>query len=608
MQPQLPTQQTGKPIPIGRIAVSIAVILFFIGLALFISTAQEVPPPENAFSDRPPTTAITKADRVPGQVVVKFKDGVTGEQITNRLKPLNASIKDTIDGVNATVINVPPGQEKAVLKELSNDPLVKYAEPDYVYYLQFTPNDPQFGQQWDLHNTGQTVDGKQGAVDADIRAEQAWDVTKGAGIKVAVLDSGIDLTHPEFSGKIVASQAFASSSIIDIIGHGTHVAGIISATGNNGQGITGVCPECQLLIGKLTTDDTSGIVPSSVIAPSIIWAADNGAKVINMSLSGPDFSQTVQDAIDQAWSKNAVLVAAAGNNSSANKSYPGAYDHVIAVANTKSDDTISATSNFGSWVAVAAPGDTIFSTLPTTPNMKGATNYGFSSGTSMATPVVSGIAALIWSTKFGTNNAAVVERLISTADKIPGTGSQWTYGRVNAANAVSTTSETPTLPPLPTSTPLPTLTPTPTLLPTEVPSPTLTPEPSTDLVIVPTFVCGGSTESVCPTLPPNYPQNTIAPELPTEIPPAGDTYPTGETAPTVAALPVGEITPTSTASSGGEVTTIFGELQLPTFDPTSIKGCKHHKKHVGGIGHFVQFIVGYLVALIKLLLMKLGVH
>lgn len=593
----VPPQQPPRPVPIGRITIVIAVVLFFIGLGVYISSAKQTPPDAVPYSQRPPTTAITKADRVPGQIIVKFKDGVSDEQITKLLKPFNASIKDTVEGVNSTVINVQPGQEQSVLKELSSQPLVKYAEPDYVYYLQYTPNDPQLGLQWDLRNIGQMVNGKFGVPNADIKAEQAWDITKGAGVRVAVLDSGIDVTHPEFANKIIAAQAFASSSPMDMNGHGTHVAGIIAATGNNGQGITGVCPECLLLIGKITIDDASGSVPTSAIGSSISWAANSGAQVINMSIAGPDFSQTVQDAINLAWSKNAVVISAAGNNAAADKSFPAGYDHVVSVANTNSSDALSPTSNFGSWVTVAAPGDNIYSTFPTTPNVRNVNNYGFLGGTSMASPVVSGVAALIWKTQYGTSNQAVVSRLIATADKIPGTGTQWMYGRVNAAAAVGVT-VTPTAVPTLTSTP------TVTVTPSQVPTPSAEP---TEIVIVPTFVCGGSTNSICPTTPPIQPQTTIVPPTPANVTPGGGTYPTGPEVPSVGPepYPSGVVTPTPASL---DINTIFGQLELPTFEPEKVPGCKHHKKATGGIGNLVQLLVGFFFALIQKLILLLGLR
>jgi thermitase len=570
-----------NPSNVGKIAVGVAVLLFFIGLFLYVSSSDELKPKTSSQVDKKNTASSLppKAEHVPGQIIVKFKEDITDQQITERLKPLNASIKNKIEGINTTVLNVPPGQEESILKELSNDPIVKYAEPDYIYHLQFVPNDPQFNQQWALNNTGQIIDGKTGTANADIRAEQAWDVTKGAGVKVAILDSGIDTTHPEFAGKIVMTKLFsAATSIADINGHGTHVAGILAAKGNNGQGISGVCPECQLMIGKIAIDDTSGSVPTSAIAPSIIWASDNGAKVINMSIAGPNFSQAVQDAVTHAWSNNAVIIAAAGNDGGSAVRYPGAYVNVVSVANTNSTDTRTPTSNFGTWVSVAAPGDNIFSTFPTTPNLRDENNYGFLGGTSMASPSVAGVAALVWSTRYGTSNAAVVQRLFDTADKIPGTGTQWVHGRINAANAVAGGIVTPSPSPIPTATP--------TVAPTAAPSIAVVPsniEPTEQPSLIPSFVCAGSTASIC---------------TPTAIPGPSQSpdYPTG-TIPSVAVSPSG----------------IYGNptgspmIDIPGFDPGSVPGSGHHHPK-GGVANFVALLLGLFFALIQLILSMFGVN
>lgn len=189
--------------------------------------------------------------------------------------------------------------------------------------------------------------------------------------------------------------------------------------------------------GKVLRDDGAGYY--SWIANGIIWSADNGAKVINMSLGGSSRSRTLESAVNYAWNKGVVLTGAAGNSGNQSKTYPGAYKNVIAVAATNNKDQKASFSSYGAkWVDVAAPGVNIFSTFPNHPyTINKSLNYDFGSGTSMATPMTSAAAALIWATDYGTSASSVRSRLESTADKIPGTGTYWSAGRVNAAAAVT---------------------------------------------------------------------------------------------------------------------------------------------------------------------------
>ena len=175
-----------------------------------------------------------------------------------------------------------------------------------------------------------------------------------------------------------------------------------------------------------------------------MWAADNGASVISMSLGGSSKSRTLENAVNYAWNKNAVLVAAAGNSNNPSKTYPGAYTNVIAVTATDANDRKASFSSYGSWVDVAAPGVEVFSTFPNHPFVlenpanNRDQNYGYGSGTSMSTPVVAGVVGLVWSTPLaGNNNAKVRAQVEKTANPVSGTGTYWRWGRVNAHTAVT---------------------------------------------------------------------------------------------------------------------------------------------------------------------------
>ena len=298
---------------------------------------------------------------------------------------------------------------------------VEYAEPDYDVTTASVPNDPYFSNQWGL---------------TTIQAPQAWDVTTGnSSIKIAILGTGVDQDHEDLADKIVANINFTTSSTVDdLYGHDTGTVGVAAAITNNGIGVAGVGYNSTIMNVKVVDDNNQA--QTSWVANGIIWAADNGAKVINMSLLTSS-STTLENAVNYAWGKGAVLVAAAGNNANSDPLYPAAYANCIAVAATDQSDALASFSSYGSWVDVAAPGNNIYLCFPNHPNSKGKLNYDYWSGTSFSAPFVSGLAALIWSTPYGTSNASVRSRIESTADPIAGTGTYWQYGRVNAYKAAA---------------------------------------------------------------------------------------------------------------------------------------------------------------------------
>lgn len=383
--------------------------------------------------------AQSREEFVPGEVLVKFKDNTSSAVINQELRRYKASVKETIPKIGVMAISVPEVAAPKVAEALSRNPNVEFAELNYLYYTLFTPDDAYFtGNQWGLENIGQIIKGQTGTSDADIDGPEAWEVTQGSGVKVAILDTGIDQDHEDLSGKIVDNKNFTSSSTADdLYGHGTHVGGIVAAITNNSKGVAGGCPSCSLMNVKVLND--SGAGANLWIANGIVYAADQGAKVINMSLGSSVKSLTLERAVNYAWNKGVVVVAAAGNSANPSKTYPGAYSNVIAVAATNNKDIKASFSSYGAkWVDVAAPGENIFSTFPNhSYTINKSFNYDYGSGTSMATPMVSAAAGLVWSTSYGTSASSVRARLEGTADKIPGTGSYWSAGRINAAKAVS---------------------------------------------------------------------------------------------------------------------------------------------------------------------------
>lgn len=306
---------------------------------------------------------------------------------------------------------------KGFMKKLEKDKNVEYVEPDHRIQKMKKPSDPHYTKQYH-HKLIQT--------------EKAWDKTKGSkSIIVAVIDDGADLNHPDLKGKFYAPYDMVnfSSSYLPRGEHGTHVSGIIAATMNNGSGGTGVAPNTRIMPINIFNRDISY---SSDLIYAIYYAVEYGANIINMSLGGFNYSYSEDQAIQYAHDRGLVIVASAGNEDTYWDSYPASYDNVISVSATSKKDRITDYSNYGANIDLAAPGDSIYSSLP-------SKKYGYMTGTSMAAPIVTGVAALVWGNKPSLTNKQVEERLFSTADDLGKKGRDDLYGngRVNAKRAVN---------------------------------------------------------------------------------------------------------------------------------------------------------------------------
>lgn len=367
----------------------------------------------------------------PDRILVKFEDG-TSDTAMKQVHAKHPGCKciGKIKLLNIEVVKVPNSTVQRMIREYQKERVVEYAEPDYIVKVVETPNDTYFDRQWGMPK---------------IQAPSAWDVTHGnSGMKIAILDTGIDRDHPDLGSKIVARRNFTSSRTFDDrYGHGTHVAGIAAAITNNSKGVAGVGYNCSLMNGKVLGDNGSGY--TSWIVNGINWAVDpngdgntsDGAKVINMSFGGSSRSSSEEAAINAAWNKGVILVGAAGNSNNSNLLYPAAFTNCIAVAATDQNNNKASFSSYGNWVDVAAPGVSIFSTLPNHRHRLGSRNYGSLSGTSMATPHVAGLAGLVWSTAFGASNTSVRNRIEGTADTSVGIFAAYGIPRIDAFEAVS---------------------------------------------------------------------------------------------------------------------------------------------------------------------------
>jgi thermitase len=357
-------------------------------------------------------------DFIPGQILVKPQNSISREVFEAVLKEHGAERRDVLSAIGVHVLGVPEHAVDRVLEALKRNPHIAFAERDFVAETLLVPNDTFYAShQWHLPR---------------IEAPKAWDITTGTSSPViAVLDTGVNALHPDLSGKVLQGYDYVNkdNDASDDHGHGTQVSGTAAAWGNNGIGVAGVAFGNYILPVKVLSATGSGSY--SAIASGITYAADRGARIINMSLGGTSSSSSLQSAVDYAWSRNAVLIAAAGNDGTSSPRYPAACNNVVAVSATDSKDALASFSSYGSHLDVAAPGVNIVTT--------GLDGYVSASGTSFAAPVVAGTVALMGSVNGQLSNVQLVDLLKKNAVDLgaPGFDNYFGHGRVDAYRAVN---------------------------------------------------------------------------------------------------------------------------------------------------------------------------
>ncbi len=362
-----------------------------------------------------------------GHVIVKFKPGVAASSAQAVVRGAGAQEIAHIPQIGARLLQVPAGGEQRIAEALKKNPNVEYAEVNYTCHALLIPNDPAIalGYQWNLDR---------------IRAYQAWDVSTGGNVRIAIVDTGISPTHPDLAGKVVwgiryYGDGWSDSNWQDDNGHGTHVAGIASAVTNNGQGVAGVTWGASLLAIKVL--DSAGSGSYYDVARGILAAADQGARVINLSLGSQASSSGLADAVKYAQDRGALVVAASGNYGNDVPVYPAACADVVAVGATNESDQWASYSSYGPHLWVAAPGGDGSGGVLSTYWASGSDVYAWLTGTSMAAPHVSGLAALLWSINSDMSALSLRSILSGTADDLgaPGWDPCYGWGRINAERA-----------------------------------------------------------------------------------------------------------------------------------------------------------------------------
>lgn len=379
--------------------------------------------------DSPPTPrAITTASiptltplPEPDRIIIKYRSGLTLSAASRTSTITAAGLQPLTSTATYATASVPDSHSlEDALAALNADPRVEYAEPDYYVRLSALPNDPQFHQQWGAFAIG---------------APNAWSVSRGAGITVAVIDSAIDTSHPDLTTALLPGYDFCADNRdcsthdndphagTGAANHGTHVAGIIAAQPNNGHGTAGMAPDTRILPVKVFAEGTD-LTTTSTVALAVRWAAGlpthlhhpsvpsnpNPAQVINLSLGGPDSSAHLEEAINDAVANGVTVIAAVGNEGEAGINHPAKQDNVIGVGAIDENWDLAIYSNYGPGVDLVAPGTRILATLP-------GAHSGLMTGTSMATPHVAAAAALLLSHNPNLSPTQVKNALKATAYK-----------------------------------------------------------------------------------------------------------------------------------------------------------------------------------------------
>jgi serine protease len=383
-------------------------------------------------------TACGKGSTPYDSIVVNFVNTATPTEIAALAKAYNLPLRPSSNSAFARqeaiylfdVDAEHPGATRRLIKRLSREALVEYAHPNYQFQAAFVPDDPLYPQQWNLRA---------------IRMPEAWDISQGEGVTVAVVDTGVTRVPDLAQTQFVQGYDFVDDDEdpTDLNGHGTHVAGTIAQSTNNTLGVAGVAFKAQIMPVRVL--DANGFGSLSDVVEGIRYAADHGATIINLSLGSRASARLMEEAVAYAHSKGVTIIAAAGNENSSQVSYPARYPHVIAVSATGPDGSKAPYSNYGVGVDIAAPGGAKTPEHPEHGILQQTINrrnpnepvFAYFQGTSMATPHVAGVAALIQAQ--GIKDPDKVEEVLKmSATPVPGDKQNfYGAGRLDAAKALA---------------------------------------------------------------------------------------------------------------------------------------------------------------------------
>lgn len=392
------------------------VIAFFAGAASMLIWAVDMNIQTSSQAGSDKSEKKTEHKIVKGELLIRFKDGVSKDNQDKALKEHGAKVKDEIEKIKVKVISVPEKNQEKIKEALSNNPHVEFVEDNGMAEAFAVPNDPSVGSQWHF---------------SKIAAQQGWDVSMGNSSPITICDSGVDADHPDLVTKLLPGYNYYdnNNNTDDVQGHGTAVAGTAAAVTNNAVGVAGLAWNNPIIPVRIS--DPTAWATYSAMAKCVIYGVDHGSRIINISYGGTSSTSTVQSAAEYAWGKNALVFASAGNYSTNSPIYPAATPKVVGVISTDSADNKSSFSSYGTWADIAAPGSSIYTTS------RGG-GYGGHSGTSFSSPMTAGLGALILAVNPSLTSQGLFDVLTKSTDDLGTTGfdEKFGYGRINVSKAL----------------------------------------------------------------------------------------------------------------------------------------------------------------------------